>query len=34
MSDPVELPLYKDVDAVRFGSRDGDNSIAVYRKLP
>lgn len=26
--------LYKDVDAGRFGSRDGDNSIAVYRKLP
>lgn len=25
--------LYKDVEAGRFGSRDGDDSIAVYRKL-
>lgn len=25
--------LYKDVDAGRFGSHDGDDSIAVYRKL-
>jgi hypothetical protein len=25
--------LYKDVDAGRFGSVDGDDSIAVYRRL-
>jgi hypothetical protein len=25
--------LYKDVDAGRFGSVDGDGSIAVYRRL-
>ncbi len=25
--------LYKDVDAVRFGSDDADASIAIYRKL-
>ena len=25
--------LYKDVEAGRFGSRDGDESIAIYRRL-
>jgi hypothetical protein len=25
--------LHKDVDAGRFGSSDGDDSIAIYRKL-